>query len=336
MYARKLTLHCTCLAGFTSPHHATFRPMHPQDTREGKTGVVLPPVTRVIAPAPPKGAGIPAGPLRKRPRLGGLGPAGRPPRPAPDRPVIGLVRPLAVAEPAAAAGGLRATAGGTGATAGEPSAAAMALDVAVGGPSAAAAAAGAPTGESDAAASAPDTAAWGPGAARGVPQAGEVVEVRAREAGYLGGWLRGRVLQVGYLGADHVGSATSWLHALRHLQEQQHGRVLTETPVSCTAFLVAVTWAVSCGCSTLTAWSTAALPEIVPHHATLRLSGPIAYVRLGGSVPFTLRGARAGRPREPVRGRLAVPGGAGSGVRRSCASRSLAPRGGQTQPQPFR
>lgn len=187
-----------------------FRLMHPQDTREGKTGVALPPVTRVIAPVPPKGAGIPAGPLRKRPRLGGLGPAGRPPRPAPDRPVIGLVRPLAAAEPAVAAGGLRAAAGGTDAAVGEPSAAAMAIDVAVGGPSAAAVA-GAPRGESDAAAGAQDTAAWGPGPARGVPQAGEVVEVRAREAGYLGGWLRGRVLQVGCLGANHVGGATSWV-----------------------------------------------------------------------------------------------------------------------------
>lgn len=100
----------------------------------------MPPVTKVVAPAAPGGGGGARGaPPRKRPRVGGLGPLGRPPRAVPDRPVVGLVRPVAT---------------GAVGEAGE------------GGPP------------------------------QGVPSPGEAVEVRLREAGYLGGWVRGRVLQV--------------------------------------------------------------------------------------------------------------------------------------------
>ncbi len=134
----------------------------PQDTRAGKTGVSLPPVTKTIAPAAaPGGASAPRAPVRKRPRLSALGTIGRPPRSAPDRPVVGPVRPVAL---------------GAGRGGGHPG-----LVPQPGG----------------AAEGAPDAAGAGPGLPQmGLPQPGEAVEVRAREAGYLGGWLRARVLQV--------------------------------------------------------------------------------------------------------------------------------------------
>ncbi|KAK9819161.1 hypothetical protein WJX81_005074 [Elliptochloris bilobata] len=57
-----------------------------RDSRAGKTGVAVPSVTKDVVPAAPGGGG--AAP-RKRPRVGGLGPVGRPFRAAPDRPVVG-------------------------------------------------------------------------------------------------------------------------------------------------------------------------------------------------------------------------------------------------------
>ena len=63
----------------------------------------MPPVTKAVAPAVPGGGGgLRGAPPRKRPRVGGLSSMGRPPRAVPDRPVVGLVRPLA----AGALGGL--------------------------------------------------------------------------------------------------------------------------------------------------------------------------------------------------------------------------------------
>ncbi len=133
-----------------------------QDTRAGKTGVALPPVTKTLVPAAaPGGASAPRAPVRKRPRLSALGTIGRPPRSAPDRPVVGPVRPVAL---------------GAGLGSGHPDPVPQPGGAAEG---------------------APDAAGAGPGGPPvGLPQPGEAVEVRAREAGYLGGWLRARVLQV--------------------------------------------------------------------------------------------------------------------------------------------